>query len=180
MKTSNIKRASALLGAGALVVAALVYTGPVQAQPSPAPAARAQHLVTEADFKRYYDLFNKGDTAYADFLADDIVYLHPSGKMIRTKAAYIEHYKNQPTRISDDRVPNTIVIDNERGRAAVELINHFWTKEGQTYTFENGTVIKGGEYWESSTVMFYEFNKDGKITSIKGAVTGPGPLKRLR
>ena len=179
-----MKITKALLSAGSVAAAVLLSTGSVHAETTnAAPAAASQparQQVTEEHFKRYYDLFNKGDTAYADFLAENLVYHHPSGKVIRSRKEYVEHYKNQPARISDDRVPNTIVIDNERGRAAVELINHFWTKEGQTYTFENGTVIKGGEYWESSTVMFYEFDKDGKIISIKGAITGPGPLKRLK
>jgi hypothetical protein len=43
-------------------------------------------------------LFNKGDMAYADFLAEDLIYHHPSGKVIRSRKEYVGHYKNQPPR----------------------------------------------------------------------------------
>lgn len=167
-----MKITKALLGAGGMAAALLLSTTAVHAQP--------RKPVTEEQFKRYYELFSKGDTRYGDFLADDLVYMHPSGKLIRSRAEYIEHYKKQPEKIHDDRTPNFIVIDNEHGRAAVQMRNRFWADEGKTYTFENGTVVHGGEVWQSSVVIFYEFNKDGKITKIEGSETGPGPLKRIK
>jgi hypothetical protein len=95
--------------------------------------------VTEEQFRRYFDLFNKRDPAWSDILAEKLVYPHPSGKTFH---------------------------------------NRFWTDEGKSYTFENGMVIHSGEVWEGSAVILYEL-KDGKITSIRGATTGVGPVHRI-
>lgn len=160
-----------LLGAGGLAVAILFSTAPVQAQTANKP-------VTEEQFKRYYDLFNKKDPAWSDILADELVFPHPSGKTFRSRDEVVEFYKKQPERVHDDRIPTNIVIDNERGRAAVEMQNRFWTDEGKTYTFENGDVIRGGELWAAHVVIFYDL-KDGKIVGIHGAKSGPGPIKRI-
>ena len=179
-----MKITKALLSVGSVAAAVVLFTGSVHGQATnAAPVAASQPArtqVTEEQFKRYYELFNKGDTKYADFLAENLVYVHPSGKLISSREEYVEHYKKQPEKIHDDRVPTFIVIDNERRRAAVEMRNRFWADEGKTYTFENGTVVRGGELWESSVVIFYEFDKEGKITKIQGAKTGPGPLKRIK
>lgn len=170
-----------LLSAAGLALAALLPTSQVQAQATNPPAAlqATQHRVTADQFERYYDLFNRYDPAYGELLADDVVYPHPSGKTLHGRKEIMDHYTAQAERLHDKRIPTAIIIDNEGGQAAVEMRNEFSVDEGKTYTFGNGTVIKPGEVWEGSTVMIYGL-KDGKISSIRGSLTSPGRLKRIK
>lgn len=134
--------------------------------------------LTAQDFITYYDKFSHNDWSYADMLADELTFPHPSGQTFHTKEEVLNYYKNNVEEgLNENRIPTFVVVDNENNRAAMELAFQFWTDEGQTHTFPDGKVIHSGEMWTSSSVLFYEFNDQGKITMIRGSTSGPAPIE---
>lgn len=145
------------------------------------PQAFAQQAtMTKADFVRYYELFTKGDERYADLLADDIVFPHMSGKVFHGKAEVLAYYRGiKDTGYKETREPTTIVIDNENGTAAVELTFHIWAEPGTNPKLPSGEEIHPGEMWEGHSVLFYT-TRGNKITGIRGSLSGPGKVVRVK
>lgn len=141
--------------------------------------ALAKSEMTPEKIKEYYALFNKGDPKYVQFIAEDAVFPHISGKVFRGRKEILAYYHSMMnTGFREERIPTMIVIDNERGHAAVELKFRIWA-EGVAAKLPDGREIKPGEIWEGASVLFYDLNKDGLITSIRGAASGPGPVKKV-
>ncbi len=145
-----------------------------------APAAHAQGGMTKDKIIQYYELFNAGDPHYADLLADDVEFPHITGKMLHGKKAVMDFYANmEQGGVKDTRVPSTIVIDNDQGIAVIELTVHITGEPGGPHTLPTGEPLQPGEVLEGHSVMFYSF-KNGKITSIRGAATGPSKFVKIK
>lgn len=143
-------------------------------------AASAGERMTKEKIIEYYKRFNEGDSRYSDLLADDVVFPHISGKTFNGKKEVLDYYgKLWKAGVKEIREPVMVAVDNENGVVAVELTFHITADPGTMPTLPTGETIRPGEEWQSHSVLFYGI-KDGKITSIRGALSGPSKLVKVK
>jgi len=156
-----------------LALALAVTASAGQAKPKPKEIVPAQIV-------EYYKKFNTGDPSYADLLADDVEFPHITAGLLKGKAEVVGFYKKlKHNGLQEERVPQTIVIDNKGGLAAVELLVKMWTDPGVEHQLPTGETIKPGEIWEGTNVLFYKI-RDGKIVQIRGSRSGPGKMQKVK
>ncbi|MGU7773838.1 nuclear transport factor 2 family protein [Burkholderia sp. MR1-5-21] len=143
-------------------------------------AAHAAELMTKEKMLNYYKLFNAEDLHYAELLAPNVEFDHFVAGKLRGPQQIIDFYKKLWTGgMQEVREPTAIVIDNEGGQMAIEMLIHITARPGRgDVKLPTGEVIKQGEEWQGASVLFYGIH-DGKITSIRGATSGPGKITRV-
>ena len=141
-----------------------------------APAGAAGALVagarmTPEKYQTYLDRFNQGDERYADFYAPDVVFDHgPFYGMLRGRAAIVEFYRKISTQMKETVTPSMVVIDNEHGLMAAEIATRL-TAVADGVQLKSGPLVKGETYVSYGTV-YYTFNKQGRIATIRDSAGG--------
>jgi hypothetical protein len=130
-------------------------------------------LMTREKYAEYVRRFNAQDNRFAEFYTEGVVFEHgPVFGTLHGRQGVVDFYRNAIwSRIKETIVPEAVVIDNEHGLMAVELVTHLVaTKEGVKLP-SHPQGMKVGDELTVTGVVIYSL-KNGEISHIRDAIEG--------
>ena len=128
----------------------------------PGKAAACRVPFDRAGYDRYVQLMNASDPAFAEYYADDIMYVMG----IRGRANVMNFYARQRPYVTESL--EVLFFCSDATGAAAEVHSKLRCIKGCDDTAIFGRALKAGEVQRTHGFLVYVLNAQGMITEIKG------------